>query len=253
MTLSGWQWLVAALCAVLVGVAKTGVPGLGILVVPVLSLTFADGLGSAGFLLPLLIVADVFAVGYYRRHAQVNRLWELAPWVLAGMALGGGAMFLPESLFRGHRDTLFTMVIGVVVLAMIAVYWRQKGRSQIPVPGDLGHVARYGLAAGFATTLANAAGPVMNLYLLSQRLPKEEFIATGAWYFLVINLAKVPIYVACGTITWQSLGHNAWLAPAVVLGALSGRRIFERIPARTFERTVFALAGLAALLLLIPR
>lgn len=237
----------------LVGVAKTGVPGLGIMVVPVLSLTLGDGMGSAGFLLPLLSVADIFAVGYYRRHAQVNKLWELTPWVLIGMAVGGGVMFLPEKLFHGHRDTVFNMAIGAVVLAMIIVHWRQKRRGDVPVPTDLGHAARYGMTAGFGTTLANAAGPVMNLYLLSKKLPKEEFIATGAWFFLVINLTKVPIYAARGTITWETLACDACLAPAVVVGALCGRRLFDRIPARAFERVVFTLAALAALMLFVPK
>jgi hypothetical protein len=253
MTLVWWQWIVAALCAVLVGVAKTGVPGLGIFVVPVLGVSLGGGVASAGFLLPLLSVADVFAVGYYRRHAQVNKLWELTPWVLAGMALSAVALFLPEKLFHGHRDSVFNVVIGVVVLAMIAIHWQRKRHADAPVPTDLGHAARYGVTAGFATTLANAAGPVMNLYLLSKRLPKEEFIATGAWFFLVINLAKVPIYAVRGTITWHTLALDACLAPAVIIGALFGRRIFDRIPGRAFERTVFTLAGLAALMLFVPK
>jgi len=253
VTLLWWQWLIAVGCAMLVGVAKTGVPGMGIFVVPVLSLSLGSAMTGAGFLLPLLSVADIFAVAYYRRHAQLNKLWELSPWVLVGMALGSAVLYMPEAWFHGYRDSVFNMMIGLLVLAMIVVHWWQKQRSQAPVPTDVGHTARYGITAGFATTLANAAGPVMNLYLLSKKLPKEEFIATGAWYFLVVNLSKVPIYAGRGMITWDTLTCDAILAPAVVVGALFGRRVFDHIPQRAFERTVFILAALAALMLLVPK
>jgi len=267
-----WQWAVVGLCAALVGVAKTGVPGLGILVVPVLGLVIGDTVASAGYLLPLLCVADIFAVVYYRRHAQARKLWELAPWVLAGMVLAGGLLGLQQLAGRGYVPPAWlgaltpvlaavrsggavavNALVGTIVLAMIGLHLLRKRHADAPVPTDRGHAARYGVTAGFATTMANAAGPVMNLYLLSQRLPKAEFIATGAWFFLIINLAKLPIYIPYGMITMESLAFDACLAPAVVLGALTGRSIFDRIPQRLFERTVLTLAALAALLLFVPR
>ncbi len=248
-----WQWLIAGGCAWLVGVAKTGVPGLGIFVVPVLSLTLGDAVASAGLLLPLLSVADVFAVAYYRRHAEVRKLWELAPWVAVGMAIAAVVLFLPAADFPGGPERWYNGAVGSVVLAMLILHLVRKRQPDAPVPEDVAHAARYGITAGFATTMANAAGPVMNLYLLSKRLPKHEFIATGAWYFLIVNLLKVPIYVPRGMITWESLTIDAYLAPVVVLGALTGRRLFDRIPQRLFERTVLILAALAALMLFVPR
>jgi uncharacterized protein len=248
-----WQWLIAGGCAWLVGVSKTGVRGLGIFVVPVLGLTMGDAMASAGLLLPLLSVADFFAVAYYRRHAEVRKLWELAPWVALGMALAGVVLFLPASAFPGGPEPWYNCAVGAVVMAMLVLHLLRKRHADAPVPDDVAHAARYGVTAGFATTLANAAGPVMNLYLLSKRLPKHEFIATGAWYFLIVNLLKVPIYVPRGMITWQSLAVDACLAPLVVIGALTGRRLFERIPQRLFERTVLVLAAVAALMLFVPK
>src|SRR5262245_42290503 len=98
--LAPWQWLLGALCAFRVGVAKTGVPGLGIFVVPLMALTVGDARRSAGWLLPLLCAADVFAVAYYRRHAQTTRLVSLAPWVAAGMIGGALALAGPEPVLR---------------------------------------------------------------------------------------------------------------------------------------------------------
>ena len=111
--------------------------------------------------------------------------------------------------------------------------------------------AGYGVSAGFATTVANAAGPVMNLYLLARRLPKHEFVATGAWFFFVVNLVKIPIYVGHGLIGRRSLLFDLALAPAVVVGALLGRAVLQRMPQAIFDKLVMALTVCAAGLLLV--
>ncbi len=239
--LSVSQWLAGALCALFVGVAKTGVPGLGILVIPAMVMIVGDARASAGWLLPLLCAADVFAVVYYRRHAETRRLFSLLPWVMAGLAGGALALGLPEAILRP--------MVGVIVLAMVLVHVARRLRPEATIPGGWLHAARYGVAAGFATMVANAAGPVMNVYLLSKRLPKEQFIATGAWFFLCINLAKVPVYAWRGMITPRSLLFDLGVLPALILGALGGRAIFVRLPQRAFEVAVFSLTAAATVLL----
>ena len=64
-------WIIGALTALLVGVSKTGIPGAGILAVPVMATLFS-GKSSVGMLLPLLITADVFAVWYHHRSAPFS-------------------------------------------------------------------------------------------------------------------------------------------------------------------------------------
>jgi uncharacterized membrane protein YfcA len=247
--LAGWQWALGALCAFSVGVAKTGVPGLGIFVVPLMVLAVGDARHSAGWLLPLLSAADIFAVVYYRRHAQAWRLFSLAPSVVAGMI--GGAFAL------GGSEPVLRRVVGLLVLAMIVVHLVRKRRaaaspSGVAPPADgVVQAAGYGVVAGFATMVANAAGPVMNAYLLAKRLPKEEFIATGAWFFLVINLSKVPVYAGRGLMDGRSLAFDLVLAPAVVAGALCGRQLFGRLPQRAFELAVLLLTAAAAAVLLL--
>jgi uncharacterized membrane protein YfcA len=243
-----WQWLLGAACALGVGMAKTGVPGLGIFVVPMMVLAVGDARQSAGWLLPLLCVADVVAVVAYRRHAEARQLFSLIPWVLVGMAAGALALGGPESVLR--------RVVGGIVLAMV-VLRIARGRAAAaddagppPAAGLLPSIG-YGAVAGFATTLANAAGPVMNLYLLARRLPKQQFIATGAWFFLVINLSKLPIYASHGLIHGRSLLFDLVLVPPVLLGAAIGRRVAAHLPQRAFERLVLVLTAAAAALLML--
>lgn len=237
--LSPFQWILGAFCAFLIGVAKTGMPGIGILVVPMMVLMVGDARLSAGWLLPVLVVADVFAVIYWRRHAATKTLFSLAPWVAAGIGAGAAALSLPERTLRP--------VVGIIILLMLLAYLRRRFRPQsVSVEG---HAIPYGLAAGFATTVANAAGPVMNLYLLSKRLPKEEFVATGVWFFLLVNLSKVPIYWWHGLFSARSLLFDVFMVPAVLGGSLTGRWLLVHVSPRVFEALVIALTGVSTLLL----
>ncbi len=238
--LEPWQWVVGALCAFLLGVAKTGMPGVGILAIPAMVLMVGDARKSAAWTLPILCVADLFAVYYWRKHAAATRLFSLAPWVLGGVTAGALVLNLHESTLRP--------MVGVIVLFMLAAHLRRQLRPD--TWGASGHGPTYGIAAGFSTTVANAAGPVMNLYLLSQRLPKEEFIATGAWFFFFVNLSKIPIYWWHGLFSARSLAFNAMITPAVIAGALTGRWLFKHIPQKLFDTLVIVLTALAAVLLL---
>jgi uncharacterized membrane protein YfcA len=198
-----------------------------------------DAKQSAGWLLPVLCTADVFAVLYWRRHTAAWKLFVLAPWVAGGIALGTAALTMNERVLRP--------IVGAIVFVMLAIYLYRRWRNA----GDTtpSHAPTYGLTAGFATTVANAAGPVMSLYLLSQRLPKEEFVATGAWFFFAINLTKVPIYIWHGMITARSLTFDLLMAPAVLVGAVSGRWLVNRIPQRAFDICIITLTALSTLML----
>ncbi len=232
-----WQWIAGAFCALMIGVAKTGVPGAGAFVVPLMVLTVGDARLAAAWTLPMLTTGDVFAVAYWRRHADVGKLLALVPWVAVGMAAGGVALALSEGVLR--------RLVGAIILSMVAVSILGRASKHAP----RGRPPVYGVAAGFATTVANAAAPAMSLYLLASRLEKRNFIATGAWFYLVVNLAKVPIYTGHGLYSRESLAFAAMMVPVVIGGNVAGVRIVPRIPQRGFERLVIALTALAAIAL----
>ena len=245
-----WKWVIGAFCAFNVGLAKTGMPGLAIMAVPLFVLTVGDARLSAGWLLPVLLTADLFAIVYYRRHAAANRLFALLPWVVIGMGAGAYALGYPEQLLR--------TLVGCILLGMLILFWLRKRQSgSLPhapaAPEAWWHAGVYGSAAGFATMVANAAGPVMNVYLLSRRLPREEFVATGAWFFFCVNAAKIPVYHYHGLISAKSLAFDLALAPATIAGALLGRRLLHAIPEIWFERVALTLAFLGTILLFLPK
>ena len=225
------------------GFAKTGVPGVGILAVILLANTMPDSRQSVGVLLPLLIFADLFAVTTYRKHTQWKVIRKLLPPTLLGVAFGGLAL----NYLKGVR---FDWVMGGLVLFQLALDLLRRRFRLDHIPHHPLYAWFFGVLGGVTTTLGNMAGPVMTLYMLSIGLDKHKFMGSMAWFFLIINLVKVPIFVGQGMITFDSLATSLSLAPGVALGALLGRRIFRYIPQGPFKGVVQILAALAAFRLL---
>jgi len=238
-----WQWGLVVLGALLIGVSKTGIAGLGVLAVAIYA-NILPARQSTGIILPMLICADVVAVAAYRRHAVWGHLWPLFPWVVVGVVTGYFTM--------GHiNDAQVRRGIGAILLVMVVLhFWRRQRAGNEPVPHTLWFSALTGVLAGFTTMLANAAGPVMILYMLAVGLPKMEFLGTGAWYFLIVNLFKVPFSFQLGLITPGTLQFNAMLLPVVIAGALLGRLVVKHINQAWFETLALALTLVASARLL---
>jgi uncharacterized protein len=237
VNLSHGQWILLAVAAFCSGLSKTGIAGLGILPV----VLFANALPpreSTGALLPLLLCGDVFGVMFFRKHASWPHLCQLFAWVIAGVIAG----YFTLGWVNGEQ---IKRIIGVILVVMVALQWWRGHQKQDDLAARLPHskwfTALMGILAGFATMVANAAGPVMVLYLLAIGLPKLVFIGTAAWFFMLVNAFKVPFSVKLGLITHESLLMDAILVLPMVPGALLGPRILKHINQNVFEKMVLIL------------
>jgi uncharacterized membrane protein YfcA len=305
MNLTWFTYFLGVCSAFLVGFSKTGLPGVSI--PGILLMTEAcpnDARASVALILPVLLVGDVFAVFWFHHHANWQRLWRLFPWVLAGMIPG---IFVLEYL-NGNRLRPW---MGWLVLIMLAIeLWRRWCEWKItkhralpptrPAPADLkvlcSNCELYGLSpcedcvklktnyvearegeapeppsptqldifphspwfvgmtgflAGFSTFIANAAMPVMSVYLISQGFNKREFLGTAAWFFFLLNLSKTPVYGGMGMFKSWMLPFDLWLIAPVLLGSLFGVLILRYIPQKTFNALALLLAGVAAVRLIL--
>jgi uncharacterized membrane protein YfcA len=238
------QWLLAGLAAVGIGVSKSGLPGVSLLHVVIMASLFGPR-ESTGVILPMLVVGDVTAVALFRRHSRWNLLVRTLPAATGGVILGWGVMAAFPHWQSGKT-------IGAIVLGLAAMQflrdWKPVWFERVPQSIAIG--AGFGLLAGATTMIANAAGPVMGLYLLTVGLPKREFVGTSAWFFLIINLLKVPFSLQLGLITSHSLQLNALLAPLIIGGLFLGREVVARLRQRTFDSLVLIFAVVGALKLL---
>lgn len=227
----------------LIGVSKTGVPGMGLLAISLMALVI-PARSATGVILPMLIFGDVFAVWFYRRKADWAKLVPLVPWTATGIVAG-------YFLLGMVTDRQLRPAVAAVVLAMLALTeW--KGLAQKSIPSRWWFAAALGLLAGVTTMMANAAGPIMIIYLLAMKLPKEEFVGTGAWYFFLLNCFKVPFSANLGLITAETLRLNLFAFPAIACGAVAGLLILRYIPQGLFHRVVQSLTAAAAVRLLFP-
>ena len=257
MSLTPEQITIGILVALIVGVTKTGIPGIGILIPPLMALVFGGRL-SVGATLPMLIFGDIFAVLWYRQHARWDHLWGLIPWVLAGIAIGTGLLWYTG--LHGSSVDWLNVIIGVLVLLMLAVgVARQRWGDRLVPPSKLG-LASTGALAGFSTTVSNAAGPIMSIYLTGAGLPKNEFMGTTAWYFFIFNLIKLPIYLFLSLVlpskpmvNTGTLLFDAAMLPIIIAGAFAGKWLLPRIRQGMFTNLVLVLAGAAALKLIIDQ
>jgi uncharacterized protein len=240
--------------AFVLGFSKTGMPGVGIIAIPLMAQALG-GWMSVGATLPLLIFGDLFAVAFYRAHAQWDRLKSLTPWVLSGLTLG--TLFLIVLGEKPAEQAYLNPVIGAIVLVMLGLSLVRERLGDRLVPHSRSGTRVTGVLAGFTTLVANAAGPVMSIYLVATGMPKNQFMGTAAWYFLIFNLAKVPLLVLVGLvhpksplITPASLLLDLCLFPLILLGALAGKWALNRIPEKGFTHAVLILAAVGAARLL---
>ncbi|MCU0348010.1 MAG: sulfite exporter TauE/SafE family protein [Saprospiraceae bacterium] len=240
--LSVAEWAVLLLSALAIGLSKTGLSGLGTLFVPIMAAVFG-GKASSGIVLPMLVFADIFAVAYYRRHADWPVLWKLLPWAFVGIVIG---TFTSQHI----DDAAFKRIMGVIIVLSVGIMIWQETRTEYLVPSHWAFGAVMGLAAGYTTMVGNLAGAVTSLYLLSMRLPKNSFIGTGAWFYLGINVFKLPFHIyAWETITWESLKLDLAAFPIIAVGALLGIVIAKRLSESLYRKLIIGMT-LATVVLL---
>ncbi|WP_062290503.1 sulfite exporter TauE/SafE family protein [Demequina phytophila] len=239
--LSAAAWVLLAVAAAVVGISKTALPGASTLAIAAFAAVL-PARQSTGTLLVLLIVGDMFALWAYRRHADWHALVRLAPAVIAGVVAGAGFLALAN-------DGAVRRVIGVILLLLIAfTLWRRRAGAQSTPHG--GRIL-YGTLGGFTTMVANAGGPVMSMYFLAARLPVKTFLGTAAWFFAIVNIVKLPFSISLGLLTSAGVLLDLVLVPAVLVGAVCGRMLAERIDQALFDRVVIVLTVIGALYLVI--
>lgn len=203
--------------------AKTGLGGLGMVVVPILANIFGAK-SSTGILLLLLIMADFFGVRYYYMHSEVKQLFKLIPSTIIGVISG---VFIGEQI----SDENFQLLLGIVIISgafMTVIKMEIKENKILSII--------IGFLGGFVTMIGNAAGPLMSIYFISMGFNKNKFIGTAAWFFLFVNIIKVPFHIfVWETIDLEILLFNLSLFPLILIGALIGVWVVKKIPEKPYK------------------
>lgn len=244
LSLGIFQWTVLALAALCIGMSKTGVQGLMLLIVPYMAMAFGAK-ESTGIILPMLCIADIIAVTYYKRIADWRVVAKLLPTAILGFFV---AIYVDKLIpAQGFRQLMgWTLALALLVMIWSEIFGKENRWMKC-----WWYSAIFGLLGGFTTMIGNAAGPVMSVYLLSMRKEKMAYIGINAWFFLVVNLLKVPLQIfVWNNITWDSFQLNLLMLPIIGLGALIGIRLVKLFPERAFRRFIQAVTILSVALML---
>ncbi len=236
-------WWLTILCALVAGLSKSGLKGFAMINIPILAYLYG-GMASVGILLPFLIFGDTFAVIYYRRSAEWKYIKKLLPYAIIGII---AAVFVGKYV----NDDQFRITIAIAILICLAILvYRDLMGGSIDITEKRWFSSSLGLSGGFATMIGNAAGPIFNLYLMSMRLPKETFIGTGAYFYLLLNVLKIPIHVFYWkSITLETFQLNLVCLPVLIIGAFIGKWIVKLIPERAYRIFVMGVITISAIML----
>lgn len=240
MQLSVSDWMLLAGAAFGIGITKSGFSGVSMVHVILFAYVFGAK-NSTGIALPMLIAGDIFAMSVYGKHANWGYVRRMMLPTFVGVIIGWLLMFRLAEIY--YRPLVGIIILGLTVLQIVRL-WKEEWLSDVP------HAVWFawcmGILVGLTTMLANAAGPVFGLYLLAIGLPKMEFVGTAAWFFLLLNIVKIPFSWSLGLIRIDTLALNAMLTPLIALGLWTGTLIIRKIPQRLFDSLILVFTGIAA-------
>ncbi|MEG2075199.1 MAG: sulfite exporter TauE/SafE family protein [Victivallaceae bacterium] len=242
--INSYQLILLAISAILIGINKTGIPAIGPLPVVLMAMAFG-GNASTGVVLVILGITDIIAVAFYRKSADWRQIVRLIPFALVG--LGAGALIMPclDDIMMQYVIAIIILVLSLFNIAKKYFFREDAFSSRLNIVAPI-----FGFLAGLTTQLANAAGPVMAVYLLLMRLPKQTYMGTAAWYFLILNWLKIPLFISQDRITWETFRSSIGALSFMLIGAFAGYALLRKIPQKYFENTVQILIVLSALWLL---
>ena len=238
------QWIIASIAAFGIGISKSGIKGLGTLIVTVFALLFGSKL-STGIVLPMLWIGDIFAITYYRRHVNWHLFFKIFPSMIVGVLIGAIiGKDLPEGIFKYGMAAIIFISVGILL------WWERRRPTTIPDHWSFG--VSLGTLGGVTTMVGNLAGAFVNLFFLAMRIPKTEFIGTAAWLFFFVNLIKLPFHIwSWGTITRDSLMIDLYLLFPIVLGLIVGVRVVKKINESFYRKLILFLTALGAIMILL--
>ena len=238
------DWAAFIIAVFILGIAKSGIKGFGVLIVVILAFVFGEK-ASTGILLPLLIGGDILAVLYYNRHTKWIYIRKLMPLMVVGVLVG---------VWIGHEisEHIFKRIMAVIIIISVVIMFYTERRKFLIVPKNAVFSGTAGFLAGFTTMVGNLAGPISNIYFLATRLPKNEFIGTAAWLFFIINLFKLPFHLwVWKTVTKETLVLNLALVPVLIMSFFLGVALVKLISNLSYRRFILVVTALGGFILLL--
>lgn len=239
------SWVLYCSCALLIGMSKTGIQNIGSLAVPLFAILFGAKY-STGIVLILLALADLMGVIYYRKQLVWSEVLKLLPMALVGLA---AALIIGKYI----DDTTFKIIMGACIILGIGImFWMEKlGKTkQLTITNGKWYSPLFGFIMGFSTMIGNAAGPALSVYLLTKNLNKYAFVATGAWFIMILNYIKIPLQIfVWQNVSWAGVLLNFMALPFIILGGVLGIKLVKILPEKEFRIIITGMVIISCVLM----
>lgn len=241
------SWVLFFVCATLIGMSKTGIQNIGTLTVPIFAILFGAKY-STGIVLVMLCLADLIAVIYYRKQLIWSEVVKLLPAAIIGL-IGGLILgdYLDEQYFK-------VLMAGCIILGLGIMFWGGSLNEQklSILTQKKWYSPLFGFIVGFSTMIGNAAGPALSIYLLTKRMDRFTFVATGAWFIMILNYTKIPLQVfVWDNLTMVGIFVSFSSLPFILLGGFLGIKLLKNINDGVFRKIVTFLVFVSSLMLLL--
>lgn len=240
-------WISGLASVTLIGISKAGFgAGIGVIATPLMALTIPAA-EAAALLLPILIISDFMAIGQYRARFDKRNLLIMVP----GSVLGIIAGWLFFGYFSGN-ERILKIGIGVLALAFVAfqVFRSLFSRAIVRRKPGTGEGVFWGMLSGFASTLAHVGSPPALVYLLPQNLPRDIYVGTTIYFFMITNVVKLIPYAHLDLLRVGNLLTILLLLPVALVGVKLGAVLNQRCSDRWFNRIVHGLLFLTGIQLI---
>ena len=238
---SPWEWAGITIVALLVGLAKAGFSATVMLAVPLLA-SIVAGKGSTGMMVSMFIVGDVFAVLFYKQHADWKIVRKLSLWVVIGVVAG---MIVGRYV---NNDVFTYLISGSVLFCLVLLVYLEIKKDKIKVPEAHWFYGLTGIVCGFTSMVGNMAGPIFNVYLLARRMDKKNFMGTLSVFFFMMNLIKLPLQVFFWhNITTEIVATVGLMIPVILLGAFVGVKIIRVLNERLFRNVILVMTAVISI------
>lgn len=236
--------ILSFIAATLLGMSKAGLKGMGVVVVTLMAIAYGAK-ASVGILVPLLIIADILAVIYYKRHVKWKYLIRFLPWMISGVLAG---VYLGKDL----NEATFKKGMAVIIFISVGVMFMWERYDKTKTPHNLWFLGSIGFSAGFTAMIGNLAGAFANIFFIATKLPKNELIGTAAWLFFITNMFKLPFHIFYWeTVNWESFKIDLLLIPIVIIGFTLGIKIVRLFGDVNYRKFILVMTAVGALFLIV--
>jgi uncharacterized membrane protein YfcA len=226
-------YLAATPAVILMGLAKGGFSGLGLVAIPLLALVVSP-VKAAALMLPILCIQDAVSVWAYRDTFDKRNLFIMLPGALIGIALGW-------LLAAKVSDEVVKIGVGLISIGFVVLYWRKRSETGDPIPGSVPAGLFWGGLSGFTSFIAHAGGPPFQVHVMPQRLQPQTYVGTSTWFFWAMNLVKLVPYFLLGQFSTENLGTSFALFPLALASTVAGVWLVRRIAAERFYTLIYLL------------